>query len=373
VLSQLGIEGRLVQYLVALFIVLLLVGLFALILRRITGGRMGLSAADRGRTRQPRLGIVDVYDLDRQRQLVLLRRDNVEHLLLLGGPNDLVVETNIMRAGATRPAQAAAPEAAPALPERVVPPLEAPPAPPERTLPDRTRERPAPELAVAEGPSRPILEPPIGARVNAPEPTPPAAVTADPLGDLVERTRNLRPEAPLVVDPNPAAEAPPAAPPAAAPEAVAAPAAPPASRATIATPRPPSPRPAEPVPAPRAGNDGDAAVLSDMARQLEEALRRPSAPQGAPRPAQAARPPEPPRPAPPPAVAPQADAPDTAALEPPAPPRPAPVQPPAPRPVAPAPAPPPARSAPPGTVDPFSVDEIEAEFARLLGRSPDKS
>ncbi len=382
-LSQLGIEGRLVQYLVALFIVLLLVGLFALILRRITGGRMGLSAADRGRTRQPRLGIVDVYDLDRQRQLVLLRRDNVEHLLLLGGPNDLVVETNIMRAGATRPAQAAAPEAAPALPERVVPPLEAPPAPPERTLPDRTRERPAPELAVAEGPSRPILEPPIGARVNAPEPTPPAAVTADPLGDLVERTRNLRPEAPLVVDPNPAAEAPPAAPPAAVPEAVAAPAAPPASRATIATPRPPSPRPAEPVPAPRAGNDGDAAVLSDMARQLEEALRRPSAPQGAPRPAPAARPPEPPRPAPPPAAAPQpdapqadtpqADTPETAALESLAPPRPAPVQPPAPRPVAPAPVPPPARSAPqPGTVDPFSVDEIEAEFARLLGRSPDK-
>ena len=27
---------------------------------------------ERGRGRQPRLGIVDVYDLDRQRQLVLL-------------------------------------------------------------------------------------------------------------------------------------------------------------------------------------------------------------------------------------------------------------------------------------------------------------
>ena len=56
-----------------------------------------MPAQDRGRARQPRLGIVDVYDLDRQRQLILLRRDNVEHLLLIGGPNDLVVETNIVR------------------------------------------------------------------------------------------------------------------------------------------------------------------------------------------------------------------------------------------------------------------------------------
>ena len=39
-----------------------------------------------GRTRQPRLGLVDAFSLDGQRQLVLVRRDNVEHLVMIGGP-----------------------------------------------------------------------------------------------------------------------------------------------------------------------------------------------------------------------------------------------------------------------------------------------
>lgn len=86
---------------VALVLALVLVAFFGLILRRLTSGRLSLKT-DRGRARQPRLGIVDVYDLDRQRQLILLRRDNVEHLLLVGGPNDVVVETNIVRAGGSR-------------------------------------------------------------------------------------------------------------------------------------------------------------------------------------------------------------------------------------------------------------------------------
>jgi hypothetical protein len=39
----------------------------------------------------------------------------------------------------------------------------------------------------------------------------------------------------------------------------------------------------------------------------------------------------------------------------------------------PAPGPPPQASAPPASrIDPFSVEEIEAEFARLLGRPLDK-
>ncbi|HET6377014.1 MAG TPA: hypothetical protein VFG05_01690, partial [Methylocella sp.] len=56
-----------------------------------------------GRARQPRLGIVDVFDLDRQRQLVIVRRDNVEHLLMIGGPNDLVIESEIKGAEAREP------------------------------------------------------------------------------------------------------------------------------------------------------------------------------------------------------------------------------------------------------------------------------
>jgi hypothetical protein len=53
-----------------------------------------------GRSRLPRLGVVDAFDLDRQRQLVIVRRDNVEHLIMIGGPNDLVIESQIIRAEA---------------------------------------------------------------------------------------------------------------------------------------------------------------------------------------------------------------------------------------------------------------------------------
>ena len=54
-----------------------------------------------GRTRQPRLGLVDAFSLDGQRQLVLIRRDNIEHLVMIGGPNDVLVESQINRAVVT--------------------------------------------------------------------------------------------------------------------------------------------------------------------------------------------------------------------------------------------------------------------------------
>ncbi|WDR05428.1 flagellar biosynthetic protein FliO [Devosia rhodophyticola] len=47
----------------------------------------------RGRNR--RLLVVDTLAIDPKRQLVIIRRDNVEHLLLTGGPQDVVVETGI--------------------------------------------------------------------------------------------------------------------------------------------------------------------------------------------------------------------------------------------------------------------------------------
>src|SRR4051812_8234690 len=97
VLSRLGIEASpAVNYLIAFVVIFAVLALAALAIRRFTGGRLAMAGQDRGRARQPRLGIVDVYDLDRQRQLILLRRDNVEHLLLIGGPNDVDVETNIV-------------------------------------------------------------------------------------------------------------------------------------------------------------------------------------------------------------------------------------------------------------------------------------
>src|SRR5690606_31236836 len=47
----------------------------------------------RGRNR--RLAVVDSLSLDPKRQLLIIRRDNVEHLILTGGPQDVVVETGI--------------------------------------------------------------------------------------------------------------------------------------------------------------------------------------------------------------------------------------------------------------------------------------
>lgn len=47
----------------------------------------------RGRNR--RLSVVDSLPLDPKRQLLIVRRDNVEHLILTGGPQDVVVETGI--------------------------------------------------------------------------------------------------------------------------------------------------------------------------------------------------------------------------------------------------------------------------------------
>ena len=50
------------------------------------GGKPGFGA---------RLGVVEGKMLDARHRLVLIRRDNVEHLLLLGAQGDLVIERNI--------------------------------------------------------------------------------------------------------------------------------------------------------------------------------------------------------------------------------------------------------------------------------------
>jgi flagellar protein FliO/FliZ len=75
--------------------------LLTLIFRLTFGRRLRLPR--NGRARPPRLGTVDAFDLDRQRQLVIVRRDNVEHLLMIGGPNDLVIESEIIRAESREP------------------------------------------------------------------------------------------------------------------------------------------------------------------------------------------------------------------------------------------------------------------------------
>ena len=43
----------------------------------------------------PRLAVMEHTYVDRMRRLVLIRRDDVEHLIMTGGPVDVVIETGI--------------------------------------------------------------------------------------------------------------------------------------------------------------------------------------------------------------------------------------------------------------------------------------
>ena len=83
-----------VRFFLAFLIVLGLIGLTAWAVRRFGTGRLGSNT----RGRQPRLAVVDHASVDGRRRLILVRRDNVEHLVMIGGPTDLVVEPNIVRA-----------------------------------------------------------------------------------------------------------------------------------------------------------------------------------------------------------------------------------------------------------------------------------
>src|SRR5262245_59942853 len=82
------------RFFIAFLVVLALIGLTAWLVRRFGANRLGSAA----RGRQPRLAVIDAATVDGRRRLVLIRRDNVEHLLMIGGPSDLVVEPNIVRA-----------------------------------------------------------------------------------------------------------------------------------------------------------------------------------------------------------------------------------------------------------------------------------
>jgi flagellar protein FliO/FliZ len=137
--------------LVVLFVIVVL-GLLALafwLLRRFGGGRLD-GGATRGR--QPRLAVIDQAMVDSRRRLVLIRRDNVEHLLIIGGPSDVVVEQNIGRAAtAPRETGRARPPAMPRAPvgeEDSMWPLQPELAPPGAPAPRKVRKAdPLAELA----------------------------------------------------------------------------------------------------------------------------------------------------------------------------------------------------------------------------------
>ncbi|SDA41074.1 flagellar biosynthetic protein FliO [Mesorhizobium qingshengii] len=107
-----------------------------------------------GRNRKTRLAVMDATAVDSHRRLVLVRRDDIEHLILIGGPTDVVVERDIRLSAPRRPAltgdgglqpvqATAAPAARPRAPQPAPPPPRQAPAPQPVTTAAPARPRPA--------------------------------------------------------------------------------------------------------------------------------------------------------------------------------------------------------------------------------------
>jgi flagellar biogenesis protein FliO len=247
---------------------LVLIGGVALAVRR--WGNRGLSG-NTNRGRMPRLAVIDAAAVDGRRRLVLVRRDNVEHLLMIGGPSDIVVEPNIVRAMPGRDQMAPRPAVAGEAPPRIAPLPDAnwnddsadhpepqkpepPPRPARPAFADEVR-RPVPPPMPERRPERADrsdrADPLAG---FAPEPMAPRAEPrpdpAPPRMTRTERTEPMLPRPPRPMEP------PKAPPPVRAPERAAAP--------------PPPPPP--PAPPPQSADQN----LAEMAQRLEAALRRPA-------------------------------------------------------------------------------------------------
>lgn len=131
-----------------------------------------------GRERAKRLSVIDAAVVDARRRVVLIRRDNVEHLVLIGGPTDVVIESRIgLEEAAISPAATVAAAAA-ALQRRAD--AQEPVAETPRRQASSTRQAPSP------------------AQPSRPQPVPPPANTweaEDAHEDADEETYNYGPNA----------------------------------------------------------------------------------------------------------------------------------------------------------------------------------
>lgn len=84
--------GTYMRFALALLFVLALIGIVAWLARK---AGLGTRVA-RTKGSHRRLSIVEVSPVDGKRRLVLVRRDGVEHLVLLGTTSETVIETGIM-------------------------------------------------------------------------------------------------------------------------------------------------------------------------------------------------------------------------------------------------------------------------------------
>lgn len=115
-----GGEANYLTMIVALAIVVVLIVLAVWLIKLV-----GDASRSVGRGRNRRLMVVDSVAIDNKRQAVIVRRDETEHLIIIGGPNDLVVEsgfsappvTQLQRNGRRKPVEPApAPAPEPARP-----------------------------------------------------------------------------------------------------------------------------------------------------------------------------------------------------------------------------------------------------------------
>lgn len=71
----------------------LVLGLMLVVLWALRRFNIGGMVARPGARR--RLAVVETMVVDTRRRLVLVRRDGIEHLLMIGGPQDVVIERGI--------------------------------------------------------------------------------------------------------------------------------------------------------------------------------------------------------------------------------------------------------------------------------------
>ena len=174
------------KFVFAFVFVIALVLAMAWLYRRFGEGRL---TAPGTRGRQPRLAVIDAAQVDGRRRLILIRRDNVEHLLMIGGPTDVVVEMNVVRGNASgrevAPARAGAADMLPRpvpLDDATLWPLQPEPGPrPRPNIPEDIGQwplQPEPQLR-PEPPPRRAPEP-HAAEMARPAPPPAARPASEP-------------------------------------------------------------------------------------------------------------------------------------------------------------------------------------------------
>lgn len=92
--------GSYFQFIMALFFVLALIILIAYGAKKF--GLMARVTINSKATKDKRLNIVEILPVDARRKLMLIQRDNEEHLILLSTERDIVIERNINKRKAER-------------------------------------------------------------------------------------------------------------------------------------------------------------------------------------------------------------------------------------------------------------------------------